>query len=89
MSSYGNAEELPCLQQWSDLYGYPSAKRDVASAAPACSQDNSRIWDFITFLAVAQEVGVDFIPITWLRSYAIGVARSIGGIGTDSSRRSR
>lgn len=58
--------------------------KDVISAAPANPRDDGRIWDFVTFLAVAQDAKIDFLSITWPR----GVGGIIGTGGTAKVRES-
>lgn len=67
MSSNQNTEEQqPLSLRWETLS--PSRGRDVGSAAPADPQDDNRVWNFVTFLAVAQAAKFDFLSITWPRA---------------------
>ena len=44
---------------------FSTSGRDSQSAAPLYSRDQDHLWDFVNFLAVAQKLDIDFLPITW------------------------
>lgn len=44
---------------------FSTSGRDSWSATPVDAPDEALVWDFLSFLASAQELKVDFLPITW------------------------
>lgn len=47
------------------LIHFSSSGRDVLSAVPSRAEGKSQLMDFVTFLAVAQKLDIDFLPINW------------------------
>lgn len=65
------------------LIRFVSRERDVSSATSAHSQNSSHLYNLITFLAIAQKLEIDFLPITWQPALS-----EVGAGGTAEIRQS-
>lgn len=65
------------------LIRFSSSGRDFASATSTNPQKGQQPYNLITFLAIAQKLKIDFLPITWLPALS-----AVGAGGTAQIRQS-
>ena len=82
MSLKKNTKQRSNLHQ-ATLIRFSSDGRDVYSATPTNLHDHNQPWDLITFLAIAQKLEIDFLPIRWQPALS-----EVGAGGTAEIRQS-